>query len=307
MRELMYMHSERFGQLVNYDAGSLVFRSRESASGARSAFGLGLVMVSVPDIRFTPTDPDILKQIEEGLAWDDPRRGNGRLDPGEYLNLDLLSQHYDIVTDRQIGVYLSYGRTQVFTEKLSIGGSAKFVRKAVESYSAWGIGLDLGALYEVRPEWTIGMNLQDITTTFLDWTNTPTEGREYITPTVKIGTAWKQPIERISGSLTVAVDFDVRFEDEGGSSFSFGETKEIIDPSGAEIAKPKVPVDVRAGVEYWYRETLAFRVGSERLGGDSDPFTAGAGLRISRFSFDYAYRNHSDLDDVHRLSGGVLF
>ena len=35
--------------------------------------------------------------------------------------------------------------------------------------------------------------------------------------------------------------------------------------------------------------------------------TAGAGLRISRFSFDYAYRNHSDLDDVHRLSGGVLF
>jgi hypothetical protein len=293
---------------VNYDSGALVFRTREGESGARSAFGIGLVMVSVPDIQFTPSDSTLLKDIESGADRDfntidpDGSQGNGRVEPGELLNLDLLSQHTDFVTDRQVGVYLSYGRTQVFHPNLSLGGSAKLVRKAVEDFSAWGLGLDLAALYQVRPEWTIGMNLQDITTTFLDWkfregylrdsTGAEKEpDREYITPTVKLGTAWKQPVERISGSLTLAMDFDIRFEDETATSFSLGST----------------PVDVRAGVEYWYRDTLAFRIGSERLGGDTDPFTAGAGLRVNRFSFDYAYRNHSDLDDVHRLSGGVLF
>jgi hypothetical protein len=307
MREIMYMHSERFGDLVNYDAGALVFRTRESTSGARSAFGLGFVMVSVPDIQLTPTNPDLLKEIESGTDGEfntndpDGSEGNGRLDPGERLNLDLLSQYADVVTDRELGVYLSYGRTQVFHPDVSVGGSVKFVRKSVGEFSAWGLGLDLAARYEIRPEWAVGMNLQDITTTFLDW-SFPADytggrdvavsgGREYITPTVKIGTAWKQPIERISGSITVSLDLDLRFEDEQGASFKLG----------------SAPGDVRAGIEYWYRDTLAFRVGSERLGGDSDPFTAGAGIRVKRFSFDYAYRNHTDLDDVHRLSGGVLF
>jgi hypothetical protein len=300
MRELLYMHSERFGDLINYDSGALVFRTREtSGSGAKSAFAIGFLMVSVPDIRFTPKDPTILQDIESGtdgqFHTNDPdgSEGNGRLETGELLNLDLLSQHMDIVTDRQSGVYLSYGRTKVFHENLSLGGSAKVVRKAVQDYSAWGLGLDLAALYQVRSEWAIGLNLQDITTTFLEWKNTPTESREYITPTAKLGTAWKQPIERISGSLAFAVDFDLRFEDEEGGSLTMG----------------SAPVDVRAGVEYWYRETLALRVGSERFGAGRDtPFTTGAGLRIrQRFSFDYAYRSHSDLDDVHRLSGGVRF
>jgi len=295
MREVMYMHSERFGDLVNYDSGALVFRSRESSSGSRSAFGLGFVMVSIPGIRFHTTDPDLLQQIESGSDGDfdtlDPTQGNGRLDPGERLNLDLLNANAREVTDRQLGVFLSYGRSRVFMDNLSVGGSAKFVRKAVDDFSAWGLGLDLAAIWQIRPEWAVGLNLQDATTTFLDWKNTPTEEREYITPTAKLGTAYTRQIEAISGSLTAVVDLDLRFEDEEGGSFGIG--------SGAG--------DVRAGIEYWYRETLAFRVGSERLGGDENPFTAGAGIRIKRFSFDYAYRNHSDLDDVHRLSGGVLF
>ena len=83
----------------------------------------------------------------------------------------------------------------------------------------------------------------------------------------------------------------VRFEDEAGSSFSAG----------------GVPMDLRAGAEYSYRQVLALRVGSERLGGSENPFTVGAGVRISRFSFDYAYRNHAELDDVHRISGGIRF
>jgi len=297
-RQAVYMHSERFGDLVNNDSAAIVARAREEANGGRSAVGVGLVMVSVPNILFTTDDPEILREIESGSDGDfltvdlDGSQGNGRLDAGERLNLDLLSATADEVTDRELGVFLSYGRSRILHENLSLGESVKFVRKSVGSYSAWGLGLDVGALYQVVPGWTLGLNLQDATTTFLDWKNTPSGEREFITPTAKLGTAYTRHVGAIGGSLTGAVDFDVRFEDEGESS-TFG-----VGP---------VSSDVRAGIEYLYREAFALRFGTERLGDDTDPFTAGAGLRVKRLTFDYAYRNHADLDESHRVSGGVSF
>lgn len=298
-RELVYMHSERFGELVNYDAGSIVFRARESASGSRSAAGIGFVMTSVPGIRFITTDPTKLQELESGSDGDftlidaDGSQGNGVLDPGERLNLDLLNDpdFAKEVTDRQTGFFLSYGRTRAFHEKLSLGASVKFVRKSVDDFSAWGVGVDIGALYELRPNWSLGANLQDATTTFLSWSGTPSESREFITPTLKLGTAYTRPVAQISGTLTFVADLDLRFEKEEGYTFELG---------GARG-------DLRGGVEYWYRDTLALRLGSERFGDDNSPFTGGAGIRVRRFSFDYAYRNHSELDDVHRISGGVTF
>jgi hypothetical protein len=180
----------------------------------------------------------------------------------------------------------------VLQEALSFGGSVKFVRKSVGDYSAWGLGLDAAALYAIQPGWNVGLNLQDITTTFLDWSNTPTGEREYITPTAKLGTAYTRAIAAIGGSLTGALDIDFRFEDEGETS-SFG--------MGA------VSGDVRVGLEYFYRDVFALRVGTERVNDETNPFTAGAGFRVKRLSFDYAFRNHSDLEESHRISGGVLF
>jgi hypothetical protein len=161
----------------------------------------------------------------------------------------------------------------------------------VDDYSAWGLGLDLAALYDLRENWTLGVNFQDATTTFLSWSGTPTEPTEFITPTLKLGSAYRRPIAAINGSLTVVAGLDLRFEDEAGSTFSLG----------------GVPGDLKAGVEYWYRDALALRLGNERFGDENNPFTVGAGLRVRRFSFDYAFRSHSELDDIHRVSGGVSF
>jgi hypothetical protein len=285
-RNALYMHSERFGDLINYDSGA--------------AFGIGLVMTSIPNIRIDTDDPVLLNRIESGLdgIFDEARpdadgsQGNGKIDgPTERINLDLLAQYSEFATDRQLGLFLSYGRTSVFLDRLSLGASAKFVRKTLDRYSAWGIGLDVGALYAIRPNWAVGMNLQDVTTTFLDWSQTPSESREYITPTAKLGTAYTLDLAAIRGTLTGTMDFDFRFEREDGASF------QVSGMTG----------DVRAGVEYWYRNALALRFGSERLAGDTKPFTGGAGFRVDRFNFDYAYLNHSELDDVHRISGGVTF
>lgn len=297
-RQAIYMHAERFSDLVNNDSAALVLRAREESNGARSAVGLGLVMVSVPGILFTTDDPDELDQIESGtdgeFFTDDPdgSEGNGRLEPGERLNLDLLAETGREVTDRELGLFLSYGRTQVILDDLSLGGSAKFVRKSVGKYSGWGIGLDLGALYSVTPRWTFGANLQDITTTFLNWKNTPTGEREFITPTTKIGTAYELPVQALNGKITGAVDVDLRFEDEGGSS---------------DFGMGPVSGDVRVGMEYLYRKAFAVRLGMERVNDDTDPWTAGAGIHVGRLNFDYAYRHHEDLEETHRISGGVSF
>jgi hypothetical protein len=294
-RGVIYMHSERFGQLVNYDSGALVLRARESPDGTRSAVGVGFVMVSVPGIFFTTTDVAKLREIEVKINGNpdpnDPTWGNGVLDPDERLDLEKNAEYVKEVTDRQTGLFLSYGRTNVFRPDLSVGASAKFVRKKVDEYSAWGLGMDVGVLWDIRDNWSVALNLQDATTTFLSWSGTATEPREYITPTAKFGTAYRRDIGAIAGSLTFVADLDLRFEDETGTTFNLG----------------GVPGDLRAGVEYWYRDRLAFRVGSERVGGDTNPYTVGAGIRVKRLSFDYAFRSHSDLDNVHRVSGGVRF
>jgi hypothetical protein len=281
---------------VNYDSGALVLRARDREDGARGAFGVAFLMTSIPDIRIDPNAN--LDQIESGLDGifntNDPdgTEGNGRVDgPTERIDLDYLNANSRYVSDRQLGVLLSYGRSRVFRPQLSVGASAKFVYKSLDDFSAWGLGLDLGALYEMSPRWTVGMNVQDVTTTFLDWSNTPSGEIEYISPSAKLGTAYRMEVPSLRGSLTGAMDFDFRFEREVGATFRV---------SG-------MTGDIRAGVEYWYRDTFALRFGTERLGGDTDPFTGGAGVRVKRFSFDYAYRNHSDLDDVHRISGGVSF
>jgi hypothetical protein len=295
------MHSEQFSGFVNHDSGALVLRARDEGNGARSAVGIGLVMVSVPDILFTTTDPAELDLVESGsdglFGTDDPdgSEGNGKLDPGERLDLDRLFEFGEEVTDRELGLFLSYGRSKVLREALNVGGSVKFVRKSVGDYSAWGLGLDVAALYGISPGWNVALNLQDITTTFLDWSGTPTGEREHITPTAKLGTAYTRQIDAIGGSLTGAVDFDLRFEDEGiaGESTTF--------------KMGPVSSDVRLGVEYFYRNTVALRAGTERLLDDSNPYTVGAGFRVKRLSFDYAFRNHGDLDESHRVSGGVLF
>ena len=50
-----------------------------------------------------------------------------------------------------------------------------------------------------------GSSVQDLTTTFLDWKNTPTESREYITPTLKLGTAYTHPIAAVERSVAVGL------------------------------------------------------------------------------------------------------
>ncbi len=171
------MHSETFGDVVNYDTGAYV---QELSGGG--AFAVTVVRLAVDDIPFTDflTDEDRIIYDKSRISWE---------------------------SDAETAALVSYARA--ISDKLRLGGNLKIVWKSIGDYSCYGLGFDLGAKYDIWEETTIGANLMDATTTFLAW---DTKEREQILPTLKLGLAYQRPIESMESTIVLAADADFRFE-----------------------------------------------------------------------------------------------
>ena len=111
---------------------------------------------------------------------------------------------------------------------------------------------------------TIGVAVHDLTSSYLSWSNGT---RELIVPTLDAGAAFNfSPAER--HALTWALQMAWGFENRNFDS---------------EIHFAGVTADLRTGLEYWYRNTLALRSG---LNGKDLSF--GAGVRYKHIGVDYA-------------------
>ena len=139
------------------------------------------------------------------------------------------------------------------------------------------MGLDLGLLYQASTAISFGANLQDATFTFLSYA---TGSKETITPTLKLGTAWKRNWKDFTALL--ALDSDLRFE---GRKYA------------AKYWVEDISADNLYGAEIGYRQKLFGRAGF-----DQGDFTAGAGLIIRNFHLDFAYLSENELDNSYRLS-----
>jgi len=155
-------------------------------------------------------------------------------------------------------------------------------------YSAFGLGLDIGARYQPSSAFSVGINLQDITGTHLFWNNGVNES---VLPTVKLGLALRWPITKFATLATFAADGDFRFE---GREYS------------AQYNFSGVSLDTHLGAEFLIKDLVALRIGSSE-----GNMTAGLGLKFSLLrhpvSLDYAYLGHQDLDATHRVSLGAGF
>ncbi|OQY27500.1 MAG: hypothetical protein B6244_10325 [Candidatus Cloacimonetes bacterium 4572_55] len=270
-QELALMHSERFGDLVNYD---YIGFSRPFDKSGKSAIAVTLIRLGVDDIPFTE-ELDLIEPNESTR--------NGELDaPGEYVIYDEDKIIWE--SDSETALFFSYGHRM--DDQLSVGGSLKLVRKSIGEYNANGFGFDLGMQYQATDHLTIGANIQDATTTLLLW-NKGGE-RESISPTIKTGVAWIKNIGFFSGRISATFDVDTRFEgrDKAGSQYTAG----------------TVSFDTHFGFEYFYRNALSLRFGPSA--GD---LSAGAGFIIDKLRFDYAFIGHNDLGDTHRVSGSIRF
>jgi hypothetical protein len=257
--QLMLMHDEQFGSLVNYDYGAVAIPMGSSTSLGLSIIRLGVD--EIPDTRNAGVDA-------AGNPVTDLDRFS-RIDPERVTYFNAADWAFLFTYSRAVSPDFSYG------------ANVKFIRRELAEYSATGVGFDVGVRYRAWETLVVGANVQDITTTFLAWS---TGRNELISPTLKLGGA--ATVEALGGALTPALDMDVRFENrQYASTFNFG----------------PVSADLRAGLEYQFRDLFALRLGYS----DVKQITLGAGIHLPRLNIDYSFAKFDgqyDLGNTHRIS-----
>ncbi len=274
-KEGFLQHAEQFGSLVNHNFGSAVLPMKADGD-RRSALGVAVTMVGVNDIPITPR-PGGLRPgdwLDYGTDNDPTTPGNGQgngvWDPGERLL--LTSDDLFLASSTDMALNVSYARQR--GKHWAFGGTVKFVRQSIpdtlpgDHVTSFGAGLDAGLLYMPSDAVTVGVVLHDVTTTYLSWSNGV---REFVDPTMTTGTSFNFfPAER--HALTWATDLAWNFDNR---------------QFDAELKLGRVTADLRTGLEYWYRSTLALRSG---VNGKDLAF--GAGVRYRHFGVDYAASLH---------------
>ena len=137
----------------------------------------------------------------------------------------------------------------------SVGVNVKYYTEAIEDETATGFGFDIGLLFPVTDELSIGIVAQDVGGTQLG------EGQTVV-PAYKAGVA----LSLLDGAMTLAADVDL-----AGADFSLA--------------------GIKAGMEFVLIENLAIRAGMVFPEADFADyyFTVGAGLAIGDLAIDAAY------------------
>ncbi len=269
--QFMLMHSRQFAGNVNYDFGSAGF-----PVGRRTSFGLSIIRLGVDDIQETALrNPDI------GLG-ETYRDENGQLVRNTPFVANLFSS-----TD--YALFLTYSKR--VADSFAYGGNIKLINRSIGDNSAWGIGFDVGFLFNPTSRLIVGLNFRDVTTTLISW---DTGRDELIRPSIRAGVTFPFFLSALGGQLQPSVDFVIHFEDRGG------------DAALADIGPGSL--DINFGWEYLYHDAFAIRFGLADLGEsqssqiDIGKLSAGVGLHFPKLQIDYAYLGHEDLGSTHRIS-----
>jgi len=181
--------------------------------------------------------------------------------------------------------------------KIDRGLTGKIIYRDIGTESGLGLTVDAGALYQANEYVRVGLMVTDITTGFirysgntelLDSTGAPLErgsNTESIYPAVKPGFMLQYTYDDFTGRMVMSGD--IRFEGI---------------KTAAQYWSGPISLDTHYGWEIGYREMVFGRAGF-----DIGRFTAGAGVDIRKFTLDFAYLHHDDLDETLRVSAGYRF
>lgn len=248
-KELAFMHSETFGSLLNHDFISYAFPYKNSVVGVSAL-----------------------------ILWGDGVKLTELINPKGTLSDTNRAYVKDVVGHGDYAFLFSYAKTQ--TTKFSWGATAKIIYRDIPDItksSAFGLGLDVGALFTPYNFLTLGANLKDATSTLLAYNNGT---KESISPTFKAGFKLHKDYKNFSHLL--AFDSDLRFEGRrDATQFWLGD----------------ISMDTHWGWESWYKQKVAGRVGF-----DQGNFTAGLGVIVSKFRIDFSFLSQEELDNAYRLS-----
>jgi tetratricopeptide (TPR) repeat protein len=163
---------------------------------------------------------------------------------------------------------VAYGKS--LSGGVSVGSTLKFVQQSLDVYSDNGFGLDVGASWQMT-----------------DWLTSAFVVRDLLPARLKLQN--RQEVIPITFMSAVAVQ------------------KEIYPGKlrlGASIDAEKVEghvLRIHSGTEALFDSSVALRFGHEH-----DNFTLGAGVRVDRLKFDYAYQPIDYVNDSHRFTLSFL-
>ena len=233
--------------------------------GSNASLGLSVLRLGVDDI------PDTRNAGVDQF-------GNLTYDRALFRRVDPTRVTYFNAADWAI--YVTYAKRTA--EDFAYGANIKIIRRSLGDHSATGIGIDVGAWFNPFENVFLGANIQDVTTTFLAW---DTGTNELISPTMKIGSAYR--FEALGGNIVPAVDLDIRFENRRYASTAH------LGP---------VSMDLRSGIEYQFKNTIAVRGGYN----DVRQWSLGAGVHLPKLNIDYSFARFASsearLEDTHRIS-----
>ena len=181
-----------------------------------------------------------------------------------------------VVGTTEYHLHLGFGRG--LRSNLFAGAGVKLVSRRLGVGTGSGFGIDFGMLYVPRPGLSAGMKIRNLIPMKITF---DTGSTDRVPPVLVVGLALARPVAAIDGRITCS------------GSLNLGEENSEVDRLQG----------VRIGVEYLYRNRLAFRLGAR-----GNHFTAGAGVRLrGRVAFDLAFLEHGELDNTYRISGSLYF
>jgi hypothetical protein len=259
-RELLAMHAERFGGAIDYDF--LGYSQPLETQGRGGVLGLGLIRLGVSGI------------VQTAVA-----------DPGEEPGPDNVPFAVGTLGTAQYQFLLGYATE--LKGRFRVGGNVKLVYKDLSESKGTGFGFDLGAIFPLGEQLSLGIVAQDVPTTFVAF---DTGRRETTAPTLRVGVSLNNGIEVPGGRVTPAVATSVRFTNRGDTVDQF--------------AAGPVSMNFHIGGEYRIGRQVALRGGL-----DEGTPTAGGGVLLGDFAADYAWFGspNEGLQNTHRVSIGFYF
>jgi hypothetical protein len=247
---------------------------------------LNWIRLSVSDIPAYPdpvgTYSERRDEAKDFFSWQDLQNAGLALSSLPFGFSNFKNDAFVLTLAKSYKVDLDFGwQYFVFPTEIPIGLNVKFIRQSLFDQTASGLGFDAGTLFKFGLDdlfddnrlgkVNLALAVKDMFNTRLTW-NTQSRSSGNIQRSWHMGLSYFQPIPSINGKLLFAYAWEKQYE-----TFH------------------------HFGFEYLYRDRLAIRFGMD----DAD-FTAGIGLQVLIFNFDYAYKGH-ELGGSHRISTAIRF
>jgi len=260
-KTVFFMHSTQFKDLMTYDGATFILPGKS----AKKAFSIGILYLSIPDI------------FDTRNAWEDT--DNDGLPDADEIDYSKITQF----NDSEIAVFLNVAIKK--RDNLFLGFNVKYLRKSFAEFSANGLGTDFGLVYIPMQRIRLGLNLKDITGSFLLWN---TGKKEFIYPKLRTGVTVIANFFFITESqIHLSMDTEIRGDHRLLSS---------------QLSYKSINADFYWGMEYWFKDIFALRIGS-----DCGAISTGLGLSYKGINIDYAVLSNEQLDSSQRLSGSITF